>query len=160
MLAIPDGQELFDNASQVQNGTLTGTTETLILANAMLAIRRSSGIVASGHLYIKPGAGVTAVTPRIRKGYFSADPKEGTVGAIVWEVAGLPVTPGVPQAIPISGIFGPEQYMRAGGGQHSVTLQQVGGATPPSNGSVIYASVAFFNPVMDVADPQSVTYWG
>lgn len=159
MLAIPDGQELYDNASDIQNGTLTGTAETRVLANAMLAIRKSSGIVVSGHLYIKPGPGVTAVTPRIRKGYFSTNPKEGTVGAIVWEVAGLPVTPGVTNAIPISGIFGADECMQADGGQHSVTLQQVG-AAPVGNGSVIYASVAFFNTVRDVADPQSVSYWG
>lgn len=137
--------ELFDNSSQVQNPGLTGSTEILILANAIQKLYESSGIVFLGTLYLTPGINVDKVTVRIRAGY-------GTSGAINWEVSNIDVWPGKVSAISLSGIFTGSQYELENGGQYSVTVQQeaeIAGEVP-ANGVVNSASVAWFNTQFDV----------
>jgi hypothetical protein len=127
--------DLFDNSSQLQNATLVTTAETLVLANAVQQVAYSSGIVFNGVIYMTPGTGTTSVTIRVRRGY-------GTSGATDYEVQNIAVTAGVLNAVPLAGVMGAAEYQQNGGGQHSITVQQVGAT---GNGSFTYASVAFIN---------------
>lgn len=135
--------QLFDNASQVQNQTLVTTTETLVLANAIALVGLSNGIVFGGAIYLIPGVGTTGLIVRFRRGY-------GVSGVIDWEPAGygppggLYAVPGVVNAVPLNGLFSADWYQQPGGGQYSVTVEQV---NAKANGSVLSASVAFSNVV-------------
>ena len=133
--------QLFDNSSGLQNTVLAAGDETLVLAGAISQVGVSSGIVALGAIFAVPGAGVSGIVVRIRAGY-------GTSGAIVYEPVtlsdgGVTVTPGNAAQLLISGPFKPGAMQQPGGGQFSVTAQQVG--TAPADGQLLNASVAWFN---------------
>jgi hypothetical protein len=151
VLAIPRDQDLYDNSESLQNAALNGTAETLVLANAIVVILESSGIVFNGTIYFTPGPGTTGVTVRIRAGY-------GTGGAIVFEVQDIAVVPGKVTALPISGICGAGACMSEAGGQFSVTLQQIGAT---GNGALILGTnISWFNTRRSVADPAAMSYFG
>jgi len=128
--------DLMDNSSALQNSTLVTTAETLVLANAINQISRTSGIVFSGCIYLTPGTGTTSVTVRIRRGF-------GTTGATDYQITDLAVTAGVLVPVPVSGVMsGAPNYTQPGGGQHSVTLQQVGAT---ANGTITFANMSWWN---------------
>ena len=128
---------IIDNCSAIQDHTITDTAEHLIMANAVMKLDQSTGIVFNGAVYLQVGAGVTAVTVRFRRGY-------GTTGPIDWEMT-YPVPANMRWPLPISGIIGAGEYQQTAGGQHSITLQQnADGAT-----EIVYGSVAWFNTLFD-----------
>jgi hypothetical protein len=130
---------LFDNCSAIQNSVLSGDTETLVMANAYMALPKPGAvdhdpaITFLGAIYLTPGANCKGVYVRFRRGY-------GTNGAIDYEIPNLLVVPGRPNVVPIAGIMNPTVYV-PGPGQYTVTVQQ-NGAT--SAGKVTYGSIAWF----------------
>lgn len=134
---------LFDNCSALQTKVLVGNNETLILANAYMALNKfpvadtDQAIVVSGAVYLIPGANCKAVCLRLRRGY-------GITGAIDYEIGapadgGLYLPPGRQGVIPVAGIMNPTVYI-PGPGQYSVTVQQL---SATGNAKLIYASLAF-----------------
>ena len=128
---------IIDNCSAIQDSTITDTAEHLIMANAVMKLDQSTGIVFNGTVYIRAGAGVTAVTVRFRRGY-------GITGSIDWEMT-YPVPANMRWPLPISGIIGAGEYQQPNGGQHSITIEQ--NANSPTE--VLYGSVAWFNTLFD-----------
>jgi hypothetical protein len=128
---------LFDNCSAIQNSVLSGNTETLVMANAYMALpkptQKDPAVTFLGAIYLTPGANCKGVYVRFRRGY-------GVSGAIDYEIPNLLVVPGKPNVIPIAGIMNDTVYV-PGPGQYTVTVQQ-NGAT--SAGKVTYGSIAWF----------------
>lgn len=136
--------EWFDVCNFVQSsGVLTGTSEVITLVNAIVQVPRTTGIFFTGIVYVTPGTGTTSITVRLRQGF-------GTGGTIVWEIANFPVTAGVLNAIPVTGIFTGSDYLAPGGSQSTLTLQQVGAT---GNGSVSQGYIGWWNTWRDIADP-------
>jgi hypothetical protein len=130
---------LFDNCSAIQNSVLSGDTETLVMANAYMALPKPGAvdhdpaITFLGAIYLTPGANCKGVYVRFRRGY-------GVTGAIDYEIPNLLVVPGKPNVIPIAGIMNPTVYV-PGPGQYTITVQQNGATSP---GKVTYGSIAWF----------------
>lgn len=141
---MPSGQQLFDNASAVQNPVVTAGTETLVLASAVAKVdQTANAVVFNGVLYVIPGANCTGLIVRLREGF-------GLSGAIDWEPvgfgppAGISVTPGVANAVHLSGVVNAAYQQAVAGGQYSLTVQQAGAGGALGNAKVIGANLSFW----------------
>lgn len=131
-----------DSPIAVQNTTLVTTAETLILASTLPIpmgpadefLPGGSGLYIDFKASMVAGTSTTGVTVRFRRGF-------GTGGAIDGEMQNMAVVVGSHSLVHFVGGVQIQWLLQPGGGQYSITLQQVAAT---ANGTIDWACASLY----------------
>jgi hypothetical protein len=133
---------IIDTSTSLQNSTLVTTAETLVLASILplpvgptaLTLAGGTGVQILVIANITAGTGATGITVRARRGF-------GTSGNNDGQYSSLGCTAGATG--PITSLFSvnPAWLLQSGGGQYSITFQQVGAT---GNATILQASALYY----------------